>query len=71
MARPKQAPVEVANVEEVAPVEVANVEEVAIVKGVEVETAVVSISIEGVEYFAKDGVIIVPSEFVELVKSHG
>lgn len=41
------------------------------IEGVEVETNIVSISIEGVEYFAKSGIIVVPAEFVELVKSHG
>lgn len=41
------------------------------VNGVEVETNIVSISIDGVEYTAKNGIIIVPAEFVEIVKSHG
>lgn len=42
------------------------------VDGVEVECSdLVSININGVEYTASKGIVIVPADCVELVKSHG
>ena len=46
-------------------------DEVQAFDGVEVETNIVSINIEGVQYDAVDGIITVPAEHVEIVKSHG
>ena len=46
-------------------------DEAQAIDSVEVETNIVSITIEGVQYNAVKGVITVPAEHVEIVKSHG
>ena len=56
---------------EVPPVAEVTADEVKAFDGVEVETNIVSINIDGVQYDAVDGIITVPAEHVEIVKSHG
>jgi len=65
MARPKQvATNEVAQTEQVA------TNEVATAKGIPIKVNFSSIQIEGVDYVAKDGTIIIPADLVEIVQSH-
>ena len=71
MARPKRtAPVVQEEQNTQAPV-VQEEQNDSVSDSVSIETSLFSFGYEGVEYMAKDGIITIPIEAVEVFKSHG
>ena len=66
MARPKRTEEQITE----APV-VQEEQNDSVVDGVSIETSLFSFGYEGIEYMAKDGMITIPIEAVEVFKSHG